>query len=136
MAQSNTTVESVDDSVDDRGRRADSAGLARTLDAQWVGCRGHVMGGESEERNVVGARHGIVHERARKELAAVWIIDRMLKQSLADALHDTAMDLALEQERIDGPAEIVDDRVALDYDPAGIGIDFSTSAMWQPLGKV
>src|SRR5262245_26037234 len=43
VAQSNTTVESVDHSVDDRGRRADSASLTRALDAQRVGCRRHVM---------------------------------------------------------------------------------------------
>ena len=44
VAQFNTTVESVDDSVDDRRRRADGAGLTRTLDAQWVGRRRHVVG--------------------------------------------------------------------------------------------
>ena len=37
VAQSNATVESVDDSVDDSRRRADSAGLTRTLYAQRVG---------------------------------------------------------------------------------------------------
>src|SRR5262249_26384671 len=47
----------------------------------------------------------------------------MLKESLANPLYDPAMDLAFEQERVDGAAEIVDDRVALDYDGAGIGID-------------
>src|SRR5262245_5348492 len=47
----------------------------------------------------------------------------MLKESLANALYDPAMDLALEQEGVDGAAEIVDDRVALDCDDAGIGID-------------
>src|SRR5215472_13001070 len=47
----------------------------------------------------------------------------MLKESLANALHDPAMDLALEQERVDGAAEIVDDSVALDCDDAGIGVD-------------
>ena len=46
----------------------------------------------------------------------------MLKESLANALDDPAMDLALEQERVDGAAEIVDDGVALNYDGAGIGI--------------
>src|SRR5262249_37159312 len=46
-----------------------------------------------------------------------------LKESLANALHDPTMDLALEQERADGAAEIVDDSVALNYDGAGIGID-------------
>src|SRR2546425_10853291 len=47
----------------------------------------------------------------------------MLKESLANALDDPAMDLALEQQRVDGAAEIVDDGVALNYDVAGIGID-------------
>src|SRR6516165_11307345 len=47
----------------------------------------------------------------------------MLKESLANALHDPAMDLALEQERVDGAAKIVDDGVALDCDDAGIGVD-------------
>ena len=43
VAQFNTTVESVDDSVDDRRRSTDGASLARTLDAQWVGRRMHVV---------------------------------------------------------------------------------------------
>jgi hypothetical protein len=47
----------------------------------------------------------------------------MLKESLADALYNPAMDLALEQERVDGAPEIVDDSIALDYDIAGTGID-------------
>src|SRR5262245_36509562 len=47
----------------------------------------------------------------------------MLKESLANALYDAAMDLTLEQERVDGAAEIIDDRVALDCDDAGIGVD-------------
>src|SRR5262249_15008339 len=42
---------------------------------------------------------------------------------LANALDDPAMDLALEQERVNGAPEIVDDGVALDYHDAGIGID-------------
>src|SRR5215468_5122001 len=47
----------------------------------------------------------------------------MLKESLANALHNPAMDLALEQERVDGAAENVDDGVALNYDGTGIGVD-------------
>jgi len=47
----------------------------------------------------------------------------MLKESLANALDNPAVDLALEQERVDGAAEIVDDGVSLNYDGAGIGID-------------
>src|SRR6516165_9583035 len=47
----------------------------------------------------------------------------MLKESLANALDDPAMDLALEQERVDGAPKIVDDGIALDCDAACIGID-------------
>src|SRR5262245_60309950 len=47
----------------------------------------------------------------------------MLKESLANALYDPAMDLALEQERVAGAAEIVDYDIALDYDDASIGSD-------------
>src|SRR5260370_28568295 len=92
------------------------------------------MGGESEGRNIAGARHGVVHERACKELPAVWIIDRMLKESLANALYDPAMDLALEEERVDGAAEIVDDGVALDCNDAGIGIDLDLDDV-TPVGE-
>src|SRR5215470_7122936 len=48
----------------------------------------------------------------------------MLKESLANSLYDPAMDLALEQERVNDAAEIIDDGVALDCDDAGIGVDF------------
>ena len=44
----------------------------------------------------------------------VVVVDRVFEQRLADALHDAAMHLAFEQQRIDGAAEIVDDGVALD----------------------
>src|SRR6478672_835677 len=53
----------------------------------------------------------------------------MLKESLANALYDPAMDLALEQERIDGAPEIVDDGIALDYDATSIGIDLDLGDM-------
>jgi hypothetical protein len=72
------------------------------------------------------------------EPVRVWIIDRMLKESLANALYDPARDLAFEQERVDGAPEIVDDGIAPDYDAAGIGIDLDlgdlaadrVSAVW------
>jgi hypothetical protein len=56
-------------------------------------------------------------------LPAIWIIDRAFEKRLADALHDPAMDLSLEQKRVDGAAEIVDDGVAFDGDDTGVGID-------------
>jgi hypothetical protein len=58
VAQPNTTVESIDDSVDDRRRRADGAGLTRALDAQWVSRR--------------GARCGLRKRRAEHRQRAAW----------------------------------------------------------------
>ena len=51
------------------GERADGAGLAAALHADRVGGRGHELGVEGHEGHVVRARHGVVHERAAKELA-------------------------------------------------------------------
>ena len=58
-----------------------------------------------------------------KQLPAVTVIDRVLQKRLADALHDAAVDLALQQQRIDDAAEIVDHSVAVDCRRTGIGID-------------
>ena len=44
VAQFNAMVECIDDSVDDRWRGTNGASLTRTLDAQWVGRRRHVVG--------------------------------------------------------------------------------------------
>ena len=54
---------------------------------------------------------------------AVLAVDDALEQRLADALHDAAMALALDQQRIDDRAEVVDHRVLHDLDDAGVGID-------------
>ena len=72
--------------------------------------QGTSSGREVEGRHVVGARHGVVHERAGQQLAAL-VVDRTLQQRLADALDDAAMHLALDQHRVQHHAEIVDDVV-------------------------
>ena len=66
---------------------------------------------------------------AVSELAAV-VVDRVFQQRLADALGETAMDLALDDHRVDQPSEIVggdevDERglagAAVDLDLADVG---------------
>ena len=47
----------------------------------------------------------------------------MLPQRLADALGDAAMGLAMQDQRIDGAADIVDRGVAHDLDVPGVGVD-------------
>ena len=55
---------------------------------------------------------------------AVVIVDSLLVERLAEALHDAAVHLAIDQQRIDDDAAIVHGDVALDLDLAGIAIDF------------
>ena len=75
-----------------------------------------------ERRQVVGARHGVIHHRAGHELA-VLVVDRAFEQRLADALRDAAMHLALDDHRIDHGAEVVDRGPIHDLGLAGVDID-------------
>ena len=75
--------ERVHDGVDDGGRRADGAGLADALDAQRVHVRRRLGAVKLEPREHAGARHGVVHERPRYELALL-VVDDLLVERLAD----------------------------------------------------
>src|SRR6185437_1355391 len=50
-------------------------------------------------------------------------------ERLADPLGDAAMDLTLEEQRVDDDAAVVDGGVALDLDLAGLGIDLELADM-------
>src|SRR5262249_35136837 len=67
-------------------------------------------------------RHAIIHERAGDELA-VLVVDRALEQRLAYALRDAAVNLALDDHRIDHGAEIIDRGPGDDLAFAGLRID-------------
>ena len=51
------------------------------------------------------------------------VIDRLLHVSLADALHDAAMELTFHDHRIDQRAEIIDAGIVDEFDKAGLRID-------------
>src|SRR5664280_2476925 len=70
------------------------------------------------------AWHAVVHERAGERLAGIGIDHALLPQRLPDALRDGAVGLAVDDERIDAAADIVDRRVAGERRHAAIGIDF------------
>ena len=76
-----------------------------------------------EDRQVVGARHRVVHERAGQQLARCLVVDAALEHRLADALREAAVHLALDDHRIDDVAEVVDRDEALDLACAGVRVD-------------
>src|SRR5437773_4433741 len=99
-------LERVHDRVRDRGRRGDRPGLARALDAERVdrARRHRAVGHVARER--VGLRHRVVHHRAGEQLTVVRV-DAVLPERLADALGDAAVDHAVDDHRVDDPADIV-----------------------------
>ena len=80
------------------------------------------MHGVAQRRHILGARHGVIHERAGDELAAV-VVDRALHQRLADALRQRALQLALDDHGIERRAAIVDRGIGDNRHVSGIGID-------------
>ena len=63
----------------------------------------------------------VVGEVARDELAVLVVVDA-LEQRLADGVHDPAVDLAVDQLRVDRRAAVVDRDVADDVDVAGLRV--------------
>ena len=60
-------------------------------------------------RHLARRRHQVIGKRHRQRLAGL-IIEEFLKQRAADALRHAAGDLAFNQHRIDGAADVVGDR--------------------------
>ena len=54
---------------------------------------------------------------------------RVFQQRLADSLGDAAVDLAVNNERVHGAADVVDGDVGDHLDRTGIGIDFDFADM-------
>ena len=71
---------------------------------------------------IVRARHGVIHERRRHHLPAGVEVD-VFHQRLARALSDAALNLAVQQHRVDHGADVVDHVVAHDIDDAGVHVD-------------
>ena len=90
------------------GRRADRAGLAAALHAERVVRAQRHVRSRRRRTAVVGARHRVVLVRAGQQLAGLLVVDAALEQRLADALGEAAMDLALDDHRVDDAAEVVD----------------------------
>ena len=81
-----------------------------------------------EHRGIFGPWQRVIHVRAGQQLALL-VVDRVLAQRLADALHDAAMGLAVHQQRVDDSAEIVDERIPDHVDHTGLGVDLDFGDM-------
>ena len=84
---------------------------------------------------IVGARHAVVHERAGEKLAALAVVAAFLEERLADPLRQPAMDLALDDHRIDDAAEIVDGGEIDDAHRAGVAVDLDLADMGARTGR-
>ena len=74
-------------------------------------------------RQHVGLGHGVVHE-ARGDELAVFVVDHFLVHRLRDSLRDAAVNLALDQQRAEDFAAIVDRDVSQKFRLTGLRIDF------------
>ena len=119
----------VDDGIDDDAERRGNAAFAAAAKPQRVG-RGRDFADRGRKAwQVGGSRHCIIHERPREELAALGVVEALLEQRLAGALGDPAMGLTMQDERVDGAADIVDGGVADDLDGPGLWVDLDFADM-------
>jgi hypothetical protein len=73
---------------------------------------------DGHARHVGGGRQQIVHVGARLELARL-VVDDLFQQCTADAQRHRALDLALDDHRVDEPSRVVAGPVAEDADERG-----------------
>ena len=72
---------------------------------------------------MIRARHAVVEKACGQKLPRAWLVDRRLHHRLPNSLRHAAVHLAVQNERIDRLAAIVDRRVAADFDCACFRID-------------
>ena len=74
-------------------------------------------------RQHTGARHRVVHEAAREQLAALAVVGAVFAEHLARTLGDAAMDLSVQQCVVEHGAAVIYCDVALYRCVASGGID-------------
>jgi len=117
------------DGVHHRRHCAYAAGFACTLRPERVAFRWHRVRHDPHVAQVVGARHAVIHEAGRQQLAGIRFVDHLLHQNLTNALRHTTMDLSCQSERIDHGADVIDHEIRLQIDHAGVRINFKLADM-------
>jgi len=118
----------IEDRVDDSRQRAHRAGFASAFGAQRIAFGRHGIGENLHVRHRVGSRHAVIHEAAG-QVSRLPVVDYLLHQSLAQSLCYATMDLALEADRVDHSADIVDNDITDDFERAGVRVDFDLTDM-------
>src|SRR4029079_2606191 len=96
--------------------------LAAPFDTERVRRRFRFSETNLERRKIVGMGHAVICQRPGHELT-VFVVHRALEQSLPDALRDTAMDLSLDDHRINDGTEIIDGGPIHDFGLASLPVD-------------
>ena len=71
----------------------------------------------------VRARHRVILKTAGQQLAACCVVNRVLAEHLAHALHHAAVNLPFDEHGIDHVADIIHCRISRDRRLTGRGID-------------
>ena len=82
-----------------------------------------------EVAEIMRARHGVVGERTGQDLPRIPVVNHLLHQYFARRLGDTAMDLPVDQQRIELHPGVVHGGVADDLCNTGLGIDLDLADM-------
>src|ERR1700742_2585897 len=114
-----TQADGILDRIAHGSHRRDDLDLAHAAGAKRVAGGGDFHQSRLYHRQIGRDRAAIVEE-ARIVHLAVLIVDVLLVQGPADALHGTALDLAFHVTRVDGTADVLDGSVTHDSDLTGL----------------
>ena len=101
--------------VGDRRRRADRAAFAHAAKAAERRRRRALEMHDVHRRNFAGRRHQIIDQARGMDLALL-VVDDFFVERRADALRDAAVNLAVDDQRIDEFAAILGDGEMIDAD--------------------
>src|SRR6266550_8606626 len=114
--------EGIVDGIDDRRRRADGAALAQPLCLGDGRLRHGLEMMDLDRRDFPRGRRQIIRQARRENIAGV-IVDDLLEQRVGDALGNAAVDLPVDDHRIDQTSGIFGNQKLFDHDAAGLHVD-------------
>ena len=114
--------ERVENRVHHRGRGGDRAGLTHALHAERIGGAPRLGAAELVARDLC-RRRDEVRRHVRRRQVAIVVVEAFLVERRGDALCDAAVDLPVDDQRIDDGATVVDCDVPDKASVAGLRVD-------------